>query len=69
MEGIDLTRAWRGEANAVERDAIYMMNYDAWAYSPNTGHVSSRGFVELTTRLFGGMLRNATVESFGVYRA
>jgi hypothetical protein len=31
-------------------------NYDAWAYSPNNGHVSSRGFVELAKRLFEGPL-------------
>jgi len=42
-------------------------NYDAWAYSPNNGHVSSKGFVELTKRLFDGPLRGATAESFDVY--
>jgi hypothetical protein len=44
-------------------------NYKAWAYSPNNGHVSSRGFAELTRRLFDGPLRNATVESFDTYTA
>ncbi len=39
-------------------------NYEAWAYSPGNGHVSSKGFVELTRRLFEGPLRDATVESF-----
>lgn len=39
-------------------------NYAAWAYSPGNGHVSSKGFVELTKRLFEGPLRDATVESF-----
>jgi hypothetical protein len=43
-------------------------NYDAWAYSPNNGHVSSKGFVELTKRLFDGPLHEATVESFDVYK-
>ena len=42
-------------------------NYKAWAYSPNNGHVSSKGFVELTKRLFDGPLNNATVESFEKY--
>jgi hypothetical protein len=39
-------------------------NYQAWAYSPGNGHISSKGFVELTKRLFDGPLRDATVESF-----
>ncbi len=39
-------------------------NYEAWAYSPGNGHVSSKGFVELTKLLFDGPLRNATVASF-----
>ena len=42
-------------------------NYEAWAYSTDNGHVSSRGFLALTTRLFDDALRDATVESFGVY--
>lgn len=41
-------------------------NYEAWAYSPNNGHVSSKGFIELTKRLFDSPLRNATLESFDV---
>ncbi|MFT7512216.1 MAG: hypothetical protein ACI9QL_001424 [Candidatus Omnitrophota bacterium] len=44
-------------------------NYKAWAYSPGNGHVSSRGFAELTRMLFDGPLRNATVESFDTYTA
>jgi hypothetical protein len=40
------------------------MNYQAWAYSPGNLHISSKGFVELTKRLFDGPLRDATVESF-----
>lgn len=39
-------------------------NYDAWAYSPNNGHVSSRGFVELCKRLFEGPLADTTLGSF-----
>ncbi len=27
VEGIDLSRAWRGEADAVEQNAVYMMNF------------------------------------------
>jgi hypothetical protein len=27
VEGIDLTRAWRGEATAVEQDAVFVMNF------------------------------------------
>ena len=42
-------------------------NYKAWAYSTDNGHVSSKGFVELTKRLFEGGLRGATVESFEKY--
>jgi len=42
-------------------------NYEAWAYSPNNGHVSSKGFVKLTKQLFDGPLRGATTESFDVY--
>jgi len=42
-------------------------NYQAWAYSPGNGHVSSKGFVDLTKRLFSGPLRNATIESFDNY--
>ena len=40
-------------------------NYKAWAYSHGNGHVSSKGFVALTKKLFDGPLRDATVESFG----
>lgn len=43
-------------------------NYQAWAYSPGNGHVSSKGFVELTKRLFDGPLRDATVGSFDQYK-
>ena len=39
-------------------------NYEAWAYSPNNGHVSSKGFVELSKQLFDGPLANATIDSF-----
>jgi len=39
-------------------------NYGAWAYSPGNGHVSSKGFVALTNKLFDGPLRDATIESF-----
>ena len=42
-------------------------NYDAWAYSPNNGHLSSRGFVELANRLFEGPLADATIDSFCRY--
>ena len=42
-------------------------NYKAWAYSTDNGHVSSKGFVELTKRLFDGELQGATVESFERY--
>ena len=42
-------------------------NYDAWAYSPNNGHISSRGFVELTKRLFEGPLAEANINSFCQY--
>jgi arylsulfatase A-like enzyme len=27
VEGLDLSRAWRGETNATEQDAVYMMNF------------------------------------------
>ncbi len=43
-------------------------NYQAWAYSPGNGHVSSKGFLELTKRLFDGPLLDATVESFDQYK-
>ena len=39
-------------------------NYEAWAYSRGNPHVSSKGFVELTKRLFEGPLRDSTIESF-----
>lgn len=39
-------------------------NYEAWAYSPKNPHISSKGFVELTERLFEGPLKAATIESF-----
>jgi len=39
-------------------------NYEAWAYSPGNPHLSSKGFVELSKCLFGGPLRNATLDSF-----
>ena len=42
-------------------------NYDAWAYSPNNGHVSSRGFAELSKRLFDGPMAGATIDSFCRY--
>ena len=42
-------------------------NYDTWAYSPNNGHVSSRGFVELSKRLFEGPLADASIDSFCRY--
>jgi len=42
-------------------------NYQAWAYSPGNGHLSSKGFVELTGKLFDGPLRDATIESFDLY--
>lgn len=44
-------------------------NYSEWAYSPNNGHVSSKGFLALTTCLFDGALRAASVESLDAYRA
>lgn len=36
-------------------------NCSAWAYSSGNGNVSSKGFVELSKRLFEGPLRDATV--------
>ncbi len=39
-------------------------NYDAWSYQANNIHLSSKGFAELTKRLFGEVLKDATVESF-----
>jgi len=45
-------------------------NYEAWAYSPGNGHVSSKGFVELTKRLFDGPLRTTCMPSMtGVHTA
>ncbi|MBT3192100.1 MAG: hypothetical protein HN341_06055 [Verrucomicrobia bacterium] len=43
-------------------------NYDAWAYSPNNGHVSSRGFIELSKELFEGPLADAGIDSFCRYQ-
>ena len=43
-------------------------NYETWAYSPNNGHVSSKGFLELTKVLFDGPLKNTTIDSFEVYK-
>lgn len=42
-------------------------NYETWSYQANNIHLSSKGFVELTNRLFGDVLSDATVESFPLY--
>lgn len=42
-------------------------NYETWSYQPNNIHLSSKGFAELTKRLFSEVLNDATVESFPVY--
>ena len=39
-------------------------NYEAWAYSPDNGHLSSKAFVELNRKLFDGPLREAKIDSF-----
>ena len=39
-------------------------NYEAWAYSPDNGHLSSKAFVELNRKLFDGPLREAKMDSF-----
>jgi hypothetical protein len=41
-------------------------NYKAWAYSPDNGHLSSKGFVALTRQLFEGPLKGASMKSFEV---
>jgi hypothetical protein len=42
-------------------------NDAAWAYSPGNGHISSKGFVALTRKLFDGPLKDATIASFDTY--
>lgn len=44
-------------------------NYEAWSYSPNNIHLSSKAFVELTRLLFDGPLHDATLASFDLYPA